>query len=253
MSKFYLTVLGAGTMVPTKELNPAGFLVEANHKKILMDAGPGIIRRLVDFGFNFQDIDLVFISHFHTDHFGDAFNLIHTRWIDDVFNKRKHKKLLLLGPKGIKRRFKLWRKIFWPEPKESYPVRFKEGQVKFEIDKIQIETFPVTHVSWFPSLGLILKSRGKKLVYTGDIGSRHDFHDLIEKTRNADLLITEASFKYPTPNHFTVQQIKKLVLNAKIKKILAVHIRPKDLKKVQKTCQRESKFILGKDNLRLKI
>ena len=73
MSVFKITILGAGTMVPTKDRNPAGFLVEVGGEKILMDCGFGTIRRMNDLGYKLEDLDLVFVSHFHTDHFADAF------------------------------------------------------------------------------------------------------------------------------------------------------------------------------------
>ncbi len=88
----------------TKERNPSGFIIEADNKKILLDAGHGIIRRMVDFGFNYQDIDLVFFSHFHTDHFNDAFSLVHSRWVDDIYAGKTNKPLLFLGPQGIEKK-----------------------------------------------------------------------------------------------------------------------------------------------------
>lgn len=251
--KIALTVLGSGVLAMTKERNPSGFILEADNKKILLDAGHGVIRRMVDFGFNFQDIDLVFISHFHTDHFGDAFSLVHSRWVDDNYAGRVNKPLLFLGPEGIKERFSLWRRIFWVEPNESYPVEFKEGISEFKIGNIEIETFPVFHVKWFKSVGAVIKYGGKKIVYTGDIGSDHDFKELAERCKGADLVITEASYEKPTPNHYSIGQIKDLVRAAGIKKVLAVHIRPQQIDTVEKVCREETNLILGKDGLKIEI
>jgi len=253
MNNFELIVLGSGAMVPSKDKNPAGFLVKTAGKSILLDAGHGTIRRLTDLDTNIQNIDYVFISHFHTDHFGDAFNLVHSRWVDDIYSHNKHKKLIFWCPHGTKSRFKLWRKIFWKEPDEKYPVEFREGSQQFKIKDIQIELFPVKHVKWFSSLGVIMKYKGKKLVYTGDIGSGHSFSNLVKITKDADLLITEASYEIKTPNHYTVNQIKELTNKANIKKVLVVHIRPQYEKRVKKICQKEPKFIFGKDKSRIKI
>lgn len=251
--KITLTVLGSGVLAMTKERNPSGFILEADNKKILLDAGHGVIRRMVDFGFNYQDIDLVFISHFHTDHFGDAFNMVHSRWVDDNYAGKTNKPLLFLGPEGIKKRFSLWRRIFWVEPNESYPVEFKEGSFKHKLGNIEIETFPVYHVKWFRSVGVVIKYNGKKIVYTGDVGSDQDFKQLVEKCKGADLVVTEASYEKPTPNHYTIGQIQQLIQAAGIKKVLAVHIRPQNLDIVKKTCKREKKLIMGKDGLKIEI
>jgi ribonuclease BN (tRNA processing enzyme) len=228
-------------------------LLEADKKHILFDAGHGTIRRLTDYGYNIQDIDLLFVSHFHTDHFGDVFNLIHSRWVDDIYNRRKHKGFVVIGPEGIKKRFKLWRKIFWVEPEEHYPVNFFEGVRKKKISNIRLEVFPVKHVKWFKSVGIIIKYKNKKIVYTGDIGSDHDFKKIISVCRDADLLITEASYKEPTPNHYTIKQVKSLADEAKVKKVLVTHIRPQHLDLIKEACRKNYKFILGIDGKKIKI
>lgn len=253
MNKFSITVLGAGVMVPTKERNPAGFLVEVGDKKILLDAGHGIVRRLVDFGFDLQAIDFVFASHFHADHFSDVFPLMHARCVDDNYNNRGHKELLILGPKSAGARFKLWRKIFWPEPNELYPLKFKEGSTRLLIGQARITTFPINHVPWFGSLGIIIKFAGKKLVYTGDVGSKQNFNQLIKATQNADLLIIEAGADKPSSTHYSPEQIKALTKAANVKKVLITHVHPQQIKTVQKFCRGDKKFVLGKDGQKLLV
>lgn len=253
MNNFKITVLGAGTMGPSKDYNPAGFLVEVGDKILLLDAGHGIIRRLTDYSFNIQDIDYLFTSHFHTDHFGDAFNLIHTRWVDDVYKRIDHKGLTFIGPAETESRFKLWRQVCWVEPDEYYPVKFWEGPRKFKVGKASIEIFPVKHVKWFASVGIVIKYNDKKLVYTGDIGSDNEIEDLIKIVSGADLLITEASYETPTPNHYTVSQVNELAEKGNVKKVLVVHIRPQHLDSVKEVCRKENKFVLGKDGLQLSI
>lgn len=253
MSSFTLTILGSGTMVATKDKNPAGFLLEVGGKKILLDAGHGTIRRLTDYGFNIQDIGIVFISHFHTDHFGDAFNLVHSRFVDDTYHNRENKELTFWGPKGIERRFKQWRKIYWLEPEEHYPLTFLEGPRKMEINDSRIELFPVCHVRWFPSLGFCLERNGKKLVYTGDIGSCHNFNGLVETVKSADLLITEASYDKPTPNHFSIDQVVELVNKGNVDKVLVVHTRPHHTHNVENICRKDSRFVFAKDGTNITI
>ncbi len=249
-----VTVLGAGTLVPTKKRNPAGFLVQAGRYKILLDAGFGIIRRLVDLGFRLQGIDLVFVSHFHTDHFADVFPLIHSRWVEDTYRKTdKHKALTVLGPQGLKKRWKLWRQIYWVEPEEHYPVKFYESSRTLKLEKLKMEIFPVTHVRWFKSVGIRLDYAGKKIVYTGDIGSKHPFERLVKVCRGADLLVAEASYEHPTPNHYTVEQVKELAEQAKVKKVLVVHVRPQHLKRVKQICTKEPKFIFAEEKKTYKV
>ena len=255
MSKpsFKLTVLGSGTMVPTKDRGPAGFFVEADGQNFLLDAGHGTVRQLVGLGWDFQTIKAVFISHFHTDHFADAFPLVHTRFVDDLYRAKDHQKLVFVGPQGIKKRFSQWRRIFWLEPSESYPVEFLEGSQRVRFGQVELETFPVRHVDWFPSVGLVMKFNGKKLVYTGDIGSKHDFQSLVKVVAGADLLITEASYEIPTQTHYSIGQIKELAVEGKVKKVLVVHVRPQQVDQVEKFCSSGKTFVLGHDGLKIKI
>lgn len=241
-----LTILGSGTMMPTKERNPAGFLLELDNKRILLDCGFGTIRRLVDYGIDPQTINAVFISHFHPDHFGDAFNLVIARAVEDTFENKKSQKLLFIGPKELEKRYKMWRQIYWLEA-EDYPLEFKEGIISRKIGSARIETFEIKHVTFFQSVAIRIRYDGKKIVYTGDLGSRQNINDLARETQNADLLIIEANFEKPTPNHFTLKQVEGLTKKANIKKVLVVHVPPHRISETKQLISQNPKFELGKD------
>ncbi|MFA6250083.1 MAG: ribonuclease Z, partial [Candidatus Shapirobacteria bacterium] len=182
-----LTILGSGTSAMTKNRNPAGFVVESGGEIILLDAGFGVIRKLVDLGFDYQKIDLMGITHFHADHFGDAFNLIFARYVDDSYHQvLKPKGLNVMGPRGMEERLKKWREIYWPEESESYPVKFIEGESKLLVGEIMVETIKVIHVDHFESVAFRLTENGKTLVYTGDIGSRNRMDDLVKNFGQID-------------------------------------------------------------------
>ncbi|MCX6791116.1 MAG: MBL fold metallo-hydrolase [Candidatus Gribaldobacteria bacterium] len=203
--------------------------------------------------FDFEEIDKVFISHFHADHSCDAFSLIFSRNCNYTPYKKKLKKVLMMGPKNTEKNFKTWRKIFWPEPHESYPVDFREGVGEVRLGSIKVETFLIKHLPWLQSLGIIVKFGGKKLVYTGDLGSDNKLEDLVEKCQGADLLVIEASVAKPQSNHFTLQQVKELAEKALAKKVLIVHIPSPVIKITEDFCRKEPKFILAHDGLRVEI
>lgn len=250
-----LTVLGSGTLFLTKKRFPSSFLIDVGNKKVLLDCGFGTIARLAEIGIDHRDIDLIFISHFHTDHFGDAFNLVHSRWVGDIYDGLEDKNLIYIGPRTIENRFKKWREIFWPEPEESHPVEFHEGSIDYEIGKIKLKTFPIIHVPWFDSIGIQLSTEGKKIVYPSDVGSSHDFNDLIEKSQNADLLIIESGYPHQTPNHFSCDQIKELSKRANVKQTLVVHNQhvKSEEKRVKEFVNRNDGFILAEDKMVLNI
>lgn len=63
-----LTLLGTGTFFVTKDRSSSAFLLEADDKKVLMDCGPGTLMRLSQVGVSVEDLDYIFITHFHADH-----------------------------------------------------------------------------------------------------------------------------------------------------------------------------------------
>lgn len=205
-----LTIFGSGVMVPTKKRYPSSLLLQTDKTNLLLDCGPGANSRLTEMGFDFNDLDGIFISHFHTDHFADAFPLVHARKVNDLYHKRDHKKLVFIGPSPIGEHYKTWRTIFWPEPKEDYPLEFMEGVGKWKIGNIKLETFPVNHVPWFNSVGARIEVDGKTIVYPGDVGSNQDPDQLANEVYGADLLIIESGNPNPSPNHYSIDQIEDL-------------------------------------------
>lgn len=223
---------------------------------MLIDAGYGTIRRMLDSNFDPQDIDLAFASHFHPDHFADFFNLVFARSGDNYGRGRPARELLLFGPKGLENNFKAWRKIFWREWDAFgglYPVNFLEGERIVEMGEVRLETFSVRHVDWCPSVGLMVESGGKKIVYTGDLGCENDLDELAEIAAGANLLICEAGASVPGPIHLTLEGAKKLADKAKAEKTLLFHIFPENEKKSGAFCRHSKKIILGRDKMKINI
>lgn len=242
-----LTILGSGTVYLTKKRYPSSFLLKHKNKKILLDCGFGAIARQAELNIDYREIKAILITHFHTDHFGDCFNLIHSRWVGDSYDKKKKQKIIIAGPETIEDRFKKWRTIFWPEPKEHYPIKFYEDEFKFKVGELEIESFPIFHVPWFKSVGYKIKANNKTIIYFGDVGSAHDFNMLVKKAMNSDLLIIEAGYPEPKPNHFTLKQISELKDRAKIKRVIITHIKHYDNKRVNKFIKGKRGYIIAED------
>ena len=67
-----LQVLGSGGPIADDDRASAGYLVWADGRaKALIDAGGGVFLRFGQSGAKFEDLDLVALSHFHTDHSAD--------------------------------------------------------------------------------------------------------------------------------------------------------------------------------------
>jgi glyoxylase-like metal-dependent hydrolase (beta-lactamase superfamily II) len=55
---------------PTVHRTQSSNLLVVNGTRYLIDAGEGVTRRLTRFGSNFRDIEMIFITHPHSDHTG---------------------------------------------------------------------------------------------------------------------------------------------------------------------------------------
>jgi ribonuclease BN (tRNA processing enzyme) len=59
---------------------PSSSLLEIDGRRIVVDCGLGVARGLVDAGMSLKSLDLVFITHLHSDHVLELGPLIHTAW-----------------------------------------------------------------------------------------------------------------------------------------------------------------------------
>lgn len=76
-----VTFLGTVSGIPTRDRNHAAIVFEYYGEKkdtLLFDCGEGTQRQLLIAGINFMDIDKIFITHWHADHFAGLIPLIQT-------------------------------------------------------------------------------------------------------------------------------------------------------------------------------
>lgn len=59
---------------------PSSSLLQIGGRSIVVDCGLGVTRGLVDAGIGLKALDLIFITHLHSDHVLELGPLIHTAW-----------------------------------------------------------------------------------------------------------------------------------------------------------------------------
>jgi len=74
-----LHVLGSGSILSRGGRNPSGYIVKTETGQLLVDCGPGILRRIDEEGFDVMDFDGIILSHFHLDHCTDVLPLLMKR------------------------------------------------------------------------------------------------------------------------------------------------------------------------------
>ena len=69
MAKFEITILGCGSGVPTPKHMTTAQLVNVDDRFFLLDCGEGTQTQVWKYGMKLTNLDAVFISHMHGDHF----------------------------------------------------------------------------------------------------------------------------------------------------------------------------------------
>lgn len=93
-----IVFLGTGGSWPSKERNVTSVAVKLDGEVLLFDCGEGTQRQMMSSEISFMDVNHIFISHFHGDHFLGIPGLIQTM----TLNRRK-KDLNVYGPEGTRR------------------------------------------------------------------------------------------------------------------------------------------------------
>ncbi len=136
-------ILGCYAATPRTITNPTSQVLEIKNKMFLIDCGEGTQVQLRKHKIKFSQIEHVFISHLHGDHFFGLIGLISTFML-----LGREKDLHIYGPKGIKEAILLLLKL--GNAYTSYNLFFheltsKESEVIFEDEKVRVTTIPLKH------------------------------------------------------------------------------------------------------------
>ena len=75
---------------------PTASLLEMGGRRIVVDCGLGVAKGLVEAGVSLKELDLIFITHLHSDHVLELGPLIHTAWTAGLATP-----VTVYGPAGI--------------------------------------------------------------------------------------------------------------------------------------------------------
>jgi len=273
-----LTLLGTGCpSVDYKRFGPAN-LVSSKKSHLLVDCGSGVTQRLKQAEVSTANIDALILTHLHSDHVVDFYQLIISSW-----HSYRTKPWKIYGPQGTKR---FLNKIMnaWKEERNlriSYESRssikaFELDIVEFadfgkiKINDILFEYFRVDHQPVKHAYGFNFYNDKKKLTISGDT---RPCENLMKYAQKCDVLLhevfiegeikeinkmrTKKTLHNVKSYHTTSSMVGKVASLTRCKKLVLTHFVPtqfneKKLKSVVKKDYGKDP-VIGRDLLKITI
>jgi ribonuclease BN (tRNA processing enzyme) len=252
-----VTILGSGTCVPSLQRSSSAVLVETGNEKLLFDAGPGTMRRLLEAGHSIFDISHLFLSHFHPDHSGELVPLLFATKYPDQHQRKKP--LTIIAGSGFASFYGCLQNVYgdWIElaPGMMDIVEFSNrSNDARRFANFAVESCPVEHRAESVAFR-ITDHRGKSMVYSGDT----DVSDnLVALAKNADLFICESALpdELKTKGHLTPCLAGEMATRAAVRELILTHFYPVcDTVDIKKQCRRTyaGPLRLAQDLLTIKL
>ena len=273
-----LTLLGTGCpKADSKRFGPSN-LISTKKTKILVDCGSGVTQRLDQARISSAEIDALFLTHLHSDHVVDLYQLIISSW-----HSYRIKPWKVFGPKGTKFFVK---KIMnaWKDERNQrikYEARYSTNAFVIEVKEFKseglikikdliVEYFEVDHKPVKYAYGFNFLNKGKKITVSGDT---KPCENVMKYGQKADVLLHEVYIDgeimktnkmrtaktlhnvraYHTPSTL----VGKIAKIANCKKLVLTHLVPTkfDEYKLKNIVKKDfgKNPIIGKDLLKIKI
>lgn len=243
----HVVLLGTGSPVPDPDRFGPAFAIIVNGSSYLVDCGVGCVRRAIKASqeknidaLSVSNLNIVFISHLHSDHTLGYPDLMLTPW------DHRTKPLEVYGPVGIQDMTDHILKAYAQDIKvrtnglqKSKMVTLKPNvhEIKpgviYQDSNIKVTAFLVGHGTFIPSFGFKFETPDKTIVFSGDT---HPSDELVKQAKNVDMLIHEVSSmdkyekapediqRYLKAFHTSTQELAAIASKANPKLLIPTHI-----------------------------
>lgn len=221
-----LTTLGTSSPYPRPHDPCSSFLLEHDGTRLWIDAGAGSLGALLAHC-PLQDLDAVWVSHTHADHFSDLAATFYALRYADVIRPP----LPVFGPPGWAERLRafLSHDPVHPSPLEDvFVVGDLRDRQQVRVGSLELTAVLVHHDA--PCYGLRATADGLVVAYTGDTGPCAALTDL---AAGADLLVSEAGYGLVGPRdeavHLTAAQAGAVARDARVGRLVLTHLAGADV------------------------
>ncbi|THD68855.1 MBL fold metallo-hydrolase [Robertkochia marina] len=255
-----VVMVGTGTPLPGERAQ-TGTAIFANGYFFLFDIGAGVVQQCENSQLPLDQLNGVFLTHYHSDHMLDLPNVINRSWALG----RAHE-LNIYGPTGLNRVVKGANDFLAIENQyrvdhhgpeimdiskvdgiaKEFSISENEEVLVFDQDGVKVTAFDVNHDPIRPAVGYVIEYQAKKVVLSGDTAK----NEMVEKmAQNCDLLIHEvmlmdvqeilsetlANNDYPRRSeivhdiqnyHTSPSEVAAIANNAGVKKLVLNHLAP---------------------------
>jgi ribonuclease BN (tRNA processing enzyme) len=242
-----VVMLGTGTPNADPERSGPAVAVIAGNKAFLVDAGPGIVRRAAaadlagESALRPLNLDVVFLTHLHTDHTVGLPDLMFTPWVLE-----REAPLHVFGPPGTEAMTALLHAAYSEDIRiriDGYEPANTTGHdviaheiepgVVYEDANVRVIAFAVPHGTWEHAFGYRFETADRTIVVSGDTGPAPDI--IAEACNGCDLLVHEvystAGFvgrppiwqRYHSSFHTSTAELADLANRARAAAVLLYH------------------------------
>jgi ribonuclease Z len=191
-----VTLLGTGCpQCDPERLGPAS-LVRHGAISLLVDCGSGVTQRLVAAGSSGARLDAVLLTHLHSDHIVDLFQLVISSW-----HQGRPRPQHVYGPRGTKAFVDGLMALWQPELAQRIAHEQRPSIAALSVEVVEIEpgaelafgdvavrAVAVNHLPVKHAFGFVVRAGGRSAVFSGDTAR---CPALIDAARGADLLVHE--------------------------------------------------------------
>jgi len=247
MDPLVFTFLGTGAPpLSARRAGPA-HLVEAAGQLVLIDCGARVAQQLVDAGKRGADVDALIVTHLHSDHLVDFYQLVISSW-----HQGRLKPWRVIAPmpvltalQGIHAAFGQERDLRIAFERRPSPTgldilweELREGPLP-GLGDLAIDAFAVDHRPVEPAFGLSIRHGGQHIVFSGDT---RPCAALEQAAAGADLLVCEVYIDRQMPvvpgvrsaetveavrsYHMTPSEIARLATLSGTKALALTHVVP---------------------------